>query len=259
LRTVEQEAVMSIRFLSASRVAISISLALSSACSPAADKVEGSASTFDSDDAGTGGTGGNAGSAAGGTGGSTISLDAGSGGYAGSDAASMEQVPVRSLPGLVSMTFYERTGGDTPTPYTFLVDGVELEARLDDPLDSSAFDIPGATSEYYDVYYSDELGEFDTNGSYLTISGVFELGAPWGGGLNLAEISLDFEGAPPEFGNYVASFQTLGDNKDDTSIEACIDGDLTTNTTMGNTIGSDQRLRLTLGFLSSSGPPPPIK
>lgn len=246
---------MQIRFLSMSRVAISFLLTLSGACSPTAEDVAGSPSTFDSDDAGSGGTGGNA---SGGTGGTTIDIDAGTGGHDAGDAGLTEKVPVRSLPGLSSITFYERTSGDAPTPYTFQVAGAELETRLADPLDSSAFDIPGAVSEYYDVYYSDEVGEFDVNGSYLTISGVFEMAAPWGGGLNLAEISLNFTGEPPEFGNYVASFQTLGDNQDDASVEDCIDGDLSTNTTMGNTLGTKQRLRLTLGFLSSSGPPPAI-
>ena len=64
--------------------------------------------------------------------------------------------------------------------------------------------------------------------------------------------------ATTEFGNYVASFVILGDNavQPDGNVENSIDGDLQTHTTMGNTVGSRERLRVTLGFLSSSGPPP---
>lgn len=205
-------------------------------------------------EAGTGATGATVGcggcygfGSMGGTGGS--SGTSGSGGKA-------IQIPVRSLPGLVSITFFERTGGSMPTPYTFLVDGPELTGKIADPVGESAFDIPGAPTEFYDVYYSDEQGELDADGSYLTISGVFGMTSPWGGGLNLAEIALNFSGKPSEYGNYVASFVSRGDNKDDASVEKCIDGDLQTETTMGNTVDSSDRLRLTLGFLSSSGPPP---
>ena len=169
--------------------------------------------------------------------------------------APMMQTPVRSLPGLESVTFYERSGGDAPEPYTFVVDGPELTVRLDDPLTPDHTDITGVQTEHYDVYYSDVDGEFDIDGAYLTISGVFEYALPAGGGLNLAEISLNFEGKPPEFGNYVASFNALGDNSAPATVGNTIDGDLATHTTMGNTIGSDERLRVTLGFESSSGPP----
>ncbi len=206
----------------------------------------------------TGGTSGSgSATSTGGSGG--ITLDAGDvGGSAGSAGGVQISEPVRSLEGLVSMTFFERTGGSMPTAYTFAVNGTELTARLADPLSAEQFDISGADTEYYDVYYSDKDGEFDIDGSYLTISGTFEMSAPLGGGLNLAEIALNYSGKPAEFGNYVASFASHGDNKDDASIEKCIDGDLLTETTMGNTIGASSRLRLTLGFLSSSGPPPPV-
>ena len=79
---------------------------------------------------------------------------------------------------------------------------------------------------------------------------------PAGGGLNLAEIGLDFSGTPTEYGNYVASFVALGDNAIPGSVGNAIDGDLQTHTTMGSTLGQSGRLRVTLGFLSSSGPVP---
>ncbi len=173
------------------------------------------------------------------------------------DAAGPMTYPVRMLPGLVSITFYERTGGVAPDAFTFLVNGAELTVRLTDPLAPGNFDIDGATGEFYDVYYSDEDGNFELDGRYLTISGTFGQALPAGGGLNLAEIGLDFEDQT-EFGNYVASFAILGDNaaQPDGNVENSIDGDLQTHTTMGNTVGTNERLRVTLGFLSSSGPPP---
>ena len=176
------------------------------------------------------------------------------GGFTGAGGSPPATSPVRAIPGLTSISFYERTGGSEPTPYTFLVDGAELTVRLPDPL--VTWDIPGAVSEYYDVYYSDHDGLFDIDGSYLTISGVFGYVLPAGGGLNLAEIGLNFEDASTEYGNYVASYQVLGDNAVESSVPNCIDGDLQTHTTMGNTAGTSERLRLTLGFESSSGPPP---
>lgn len=169
-----------------------------------------------------------------------------------------ETTPVRMIPGLLSITFYERTGGDAPTSYTFTVDGPELSARLPDPLTDQSFDISGAVGEFYDVYYSDIDGVFELDGLYLTISGDFSTTLPAGGGLNLAEIGLNFDNDTTEFGNYVASYAILGDNavQPDGNVENAIDGDLQTHTTMGNNTRSDERLRVTLGFLSSSGPPP---
>jgi hypothetical protein len=207
----------------------------------------------------TGGNGGSAASAAGGAGGSSgaggKSGSAGSSGGLGPDAG-FQQIPVRALPSLTSISFYERTGGTEPTEYTFTINGPELTTRLADPLSTTNHDIPGASSEFYDVYYSDELGVFDIDGSYLTISGVFEQALPAGGGLNLAEIGLHYSDASVEYGNYVASFVALGDNASPASVDNCIDKDLQTHTTMGNTLGASERLRLTLGFLSTSGPPP---
>ena len=205
--------------------------------------------TSSSSDAGAAGAAAAGGGSTGGAGGGT-SL----GGF--SSGGGFTPTPVRALPNLAGIVFYERTGGTEPTPYAFTVNGPELTVRLADPLTEQNHDIPGATSEYYDVYYSNLDGSFELDGSYLTISGVFLQTLPAGGGLNLAEIGLQFDGAPTEFGNWVASYVALGDNKDESSADKCIDGDLQTHTTMGNTVGSSERLRLTLGFESTSGPPP---
>lgn len=168
-------------------------------------------------------------------------------------SASAQAVAVRLIPNLTSITFYERTGGLAPTPFTFAVNSPQLTTRLSDPLDASNHDIAGAATEFYDVFYSDADGTFNPNGQFLTIEGVFLLGLPEGGGLNLAEISLNFTSAPPEFGSFVASFVALGDNAIPGDVPNAIDGNLQTHTTMGNTIGQTQRLRVTLGFRSASG------
>jgi len=182
-------------------------------------------------------------------------MSVGAGGELSLGGSMFMPTPVRSLPGLASIAFHERSGGTEPTAYTFDVMGSELSARLDDPLTDASHDIKGVTSEFYDVYYSDEQGVADIDGSYLTISGVFEQTLPAGGGLNLAEIGLNYSDRTTEYGNYVASYVVLGDNADETRVEACIDGDLQTHTAMGNTVGQTERLRLTLGFDSTSGPP----
>lgn len=162
-------------------------------------------------------------------------------------------IAVKDIPGLVSITFYETTG--MVMEYTFLVDGPELNTLLPDPLSQANRDIQGTSVEFYDVYYSDIDGNFDPNGSYLTIAGSFGAKLPAGGGLNLAEISLNFDNNELEFGSFLASFVGLGDNYAPGSEVNAIDGSLMTHTTMGNTVDDpDKRLRVTLGFKSSLMP-----
>jgi hypothetical protein len=139
--------------------------------------------------------------------------------------------------------------------YTFQTNGPEMTTKIAN-MTATDNDIKGADTEYYDVYYSDDQGNFDINGSYLTIAGVFLYTLPAGGGLNLAEIALNYQNAPTEYGNYVASYVALGDNAIPNSVPNAIDGNLNTCTTMGNTVNDPGKLlRITLGFASSSGPP----
>lgn len=169
------------------------------------------------------------------------------------DLPMFQPIPVKEIPGLVSITFYESTSGIME--YTFTVDGPELNNLLADPLSNNNRDIEGTSVEFYDVYYSDVDGVFDPNGSYLTIAGSFGAKLPAGGGLNLAEISLNYDNNVVEYGSFLASFVGLGDNYIPGSEVNAIDGDLMTHTTMGNTVDTpDQRLRVTLGFKSSLMP-----
>lgn len=166
-----------------------------------------------------------------------------------------DPIPVHEIPGLESITFWERSGGNAPTAYTFDVLGAELTVALPDPLSDQSHDIKGVPTEFYDVYYSDIDGIFDLNGSYLTIAGAFGQTLPAGGGLNLAEISLNYSNDKVEFGSYVASFVALGDNAAPDTAPLSIDGDLQTHTTMGNNVLEPElRLRVTLGFKSSLMP-----
>ncbi|WAS91962.1 hypothetical protein [Nannocystis punicea] len=162
-------------------------------------------------------------------------------------------IPVKDIPGLMSITFYESTSG--VMQYTFLIDGPELNNLLPDPLSNANRDIEGTSVEFYDVYYSDVDGVFDPLGSYLTIAGSFGAKLPAGGGLNLAEISLNFDDNVFEFGSFLASYVGLGDNYIMGSEPNAIDNNLDTHTTMGNTVDTPgQRLRVTLGFKSSLMP-----
>jgi len=127
------------------------------------------------------------------------------------DTEGDQSIPVHEIPGLESITFYERTGGSEPTAYTFTVLGPELTTELADPLGNANRDIEGTSVEFYDVHYSDIDGNFDIDGSYLTIAGSFGAALPSGGGLNLAEISLNYADDSVEFGSFLASFVALGD------------------------------------------------
>jgi hypothetical protein len=192
---------------------------------------------------------------AGTTGGTTGAGTTGAGTTGAGTTGGFMPIPVHEIPGLVSITFYERTGGDAPTEYTFTVLGPELTTLLPDPLHAGNRDIQGTSVEFYDVHYSDVDGNFDIDGSYLTIAGSFGAALPAGGGLNLAEISLNYEDDSVEFGSYLASFVALGDNAYPETADLSIDGDLQTHTTMGNNVNQpEMRLRVTLGFKSSLVP-----
>ena len=157
--------------------------------------------------------------------------------------------PIRLLDGLESVTFFEQTG--PLSSVTFLTESAQLTNRLN-TLNSASRDFIGATTEFYDVFYSDSDGLFDINGEFITISTIFNFALPFGGGLNITEVRLNFENSIFEFANVVSSFTSFGNNANPASVANAIDQDLATSTTLGNTIGQSQRLSLTLGFASST-------
>ena len=167
--------------------------------------------------------------------------------------------PIRALPELAEVRVWLGYGSP-PINTSFHTNHPALMTRLA-TLDRTSADIipvaaPGLV-DAYDVFYSDSDGTPNVNGAYVTVEAVYNQDSPPGGGLRLAEVALRFNNNPLvfEFGNDVASFVALGNNKDESSIPRAIDGNTATSTRMGNTIDQVQRLRLTVGFQSSSGPP----
>ena len=168
-------------------------------------------------------------------------------------------IPVRDIADLRDITFWERTDGSGPSAFTYSIDSTQLTIQLTGPLSAGNSDFGGVPGhEFYDVFFSDENGDFNIDGEYLTIEGAYDIAFPNGGALNLSEISLNFSDKPVEYGSYVASYVALGDNSHAESVGFAIDGDIFTHTAMGNTIGQSELLRVTLGFESSSGTAPAV-
>ena len=163
---------------------------------------------------------------------------------------SAQAMALRNLPNLQSITFFERTGGSTSSPFTFAVNSSQLLNQIA-ILNSNSNDFNGTRTEFYDVFYSDASGNFDPGGEFVTIEGVFGIGSPAGGGLNIAGTRLNFNGGLTEFANRVVNFTALGNNAIPSDVTNAVDGNLRTHTTMGNTIDQTEKLSLTLGFASN--------
>jgi hypothetical protein len=163
-----------------------------------------------------------------------------------------DRQPIKQIPGLTSITFWESTvaqAGQPPTPKGpfSIINGQELTSTIP-TLSATSRDFEGAPGEFYDVFYSNWDGTFNPTGDFVTIEAEFPNGAPSGGGLNIARVDLNFSSGPSMFANSVASFVALGDNALPAEVGKAVDGNLLTDTTMGNTIGQTQRLRVTVGF-----------
>jgi hypothetical protein len=168
------------------------------------------------------------------------------------DVNAVQATPLVNLPNLQSITFFETSGSNTP--YTFNVNSPELLTKLS-ALNSTSKDFVGVSTEFYDVFYSDSLRNFDASGMYVTVESVYDRELPAGGGLNIAEVQLNFTSGT-EFANQVTAFTALGNNAILGSQIKAIDGNLSTTTTLGNTVGQNKRLSLTLGFASTAIPEP---
>ncbi|GEM_PF-6905531 len=174
-----------------------------------------------------------------------------------------DRQPVRQIPGLQSITLFESTFA-TPTPIPLaanssdLVGTTALTTQIAGPLGpgpSNDFEgVPGA--EFYDVFYSDWNGTFNYNGHFVTIEAVWPIGAPSGGGLNIAAVQLDFSSGQHQLANFVSSFVALGNNAMPNDVGRAVDASTVTDTTMGNTFGQTQRLRVTVGFPCPCARPP---
>lgn len=152
---------------------------------------------------------------------------------------------------LISITFWEKTGPPEPSvhPFTFDINAPQLVERIPDRTLNYRCDFIG-WEEFYDVFFSDEKGNFNPKGKYITIEAVFNAHLPYGGGLNISEIELNFSDNSREFASEVECYRTLGDNAIEDSVWNAVDGNLNTCTYMGNTFGKKERLSLTVGFKS---------
>ncbi len=158
---------------------------------------------------------------------------------------------VRDIVNLNSITLWEQT--TSIFSHTFGVNSSELATRLANPLGGGNWDFRGTSIEFYDVFYSNAAGAFDIDGEYVTIEAAYEF-PPHGGAMNIAEVQLNFADTSTEFANVAASFASFGNSAIPASVANAIDGDINTATALGSTVGPTERLRLTLGFASSSGP-----
>lgn len=114
-----------------------------------------------------------------------------------------------------------------------------------------------AGTENYDVFFSDAAGHLDAHGSYLTIEGNCSVAYNC---FNINDVALVRAGGALEFASSVVSwaYGRAGSFSGGTHVNAA-DGNLSTFTQMGDTIGlpSDARMRITLGFNSVSAVPEP--
>jgi Calx-beta domain-containing protein len=162
--------------------------------------------------------------------------------------------PIRTLPGLEEIRVWL---GPNIVDSSFGPNHPALTERRA-ALDFSSFDIRPPAQEgqaqVYDVFYSNADGTINADGAYLTVEAASNNQTPGLGGGNVAEVGLKFSGATTfEYGNVVSSFVALGNNKNPELNSNAIDGNIRTYSTLGNTAGQTQRLRITIGFLSSSG------
>ena len=169
-----------------------------------------------------------------------------------------DRLPVRKISGLSSITFFESTFA-TPTPHLVPISDARLTARIPtSSFGSGNNDFEGVpNAEFYDVFFSGWDGTVDLNGEFVTIEAVWNVGAPSGGGLNIAAVQLNFNNGNTSLADFVSSFVALGNNAIPLDVGKAVDTDTVTDTTMGNTIGqTKQRLRVTVGFSCPCAPPP---
>ncbi len=171
-----------------------------------------------------------------------------------------DRLPIRKIPHVSSITFFESTFVPTNT-FTFNI-APFLDARLTTkksslgpgPGQSDFQGVPNA--EFYDVFFSAWDGTVDPNGQFVTIEAVWDLGAPSGGGLNIAAVRLNSINGNI-LADSVSSFVALGNNAIPLNVGRAVDISTMTDTTMGNTIGqTKQRLRVTVGFPCPCTPAP---
>lgn len=164
-------------------------------------------------------------------------------------ASGFGQVPLISFPDLTSITFYEQSGAIAP--HTFGVNDVALTTQLPGQLNSGNRDFEGvADREFYDVFYSDADGTFNTNGGFVSVECRYDFSSG-GGALNINEVEFNFGSGYSMYGCYVTSYESNGSTYVPGSAEWAADCNLVTLSYMGNTENTTIRLRLTIGILDA--------
>lgn len=153
--------------------------------------------------------------------------------------------PIRNIEDIESITIWEVTSQVMENTFLVSMDD-EFSEQLPGPLSGSNNDFMGAEfDEYYDVFYSDADGTFNPDGEYISVEAIWT--GP-GAGLNVSGIELGLSNGERILLNQVTSYVGLGDTFLADRILNAVDGDFETFTRMGNTIGTSQRMRVTLGF-----------
>ncbi len=153
--------------------------------------------------------------------------------------------PIRTLPGLTGINFFEGTSGVTTISYA--PSATAMQGRLSGSLGIANNDFTGAGNEFYDVFYSNADGSFNLDGDYISIEAAY---AGSSSGLNIMEVELLF-GSTVVTANNVLSYAGFGATFNAASVGNAVDGNYSTGTSMGSTTG-DQRLRVTVGFPAQS-------
>ncbi len=158
-------------------------------------------------------------------------------------------VGLRDRADLASVTFFEQSGGPTSV-LTFGRLDTRLSTRRSDPLGFGNSDFISAAAEFYDFFYSDADGTPNPSGQYLSAEAVYNNST--GSSLNLNEVRLNFADGSTKFADEVTSFVALGGTALPAEVGNAVDHNLATWTNMGHTVGSTQRLRVTVGFVFDS-------
>jgi hypothetical protein len=153
----------------------------------------------------------------------------------------LSAAPIRTLPGLTGVNFFEGTSGVTTISYA--VPSEALEYRRPAAPGSGNYDFIGATNEFYDVFYSNADGSFNLDGEYISIEATYTGSSS---GLNIMEVELLF-GSTIVTANNLLSYAGFGATFNPASVGNAVDGNYSTGTSMGSTTG-DQRMRVTVGF-----------
>jgi hypothetical protein len=164
--------------------------------------------------------------------------------------------PIGFLTGIQSVTFFEQSGSSGSFTYTlpfFTVSDLRIYNRLP-TLDAISQDFSGLSNENYDAFLSDANGNPNALGEFISIEGSFN--SATSSGLNIDWVRLNFSGGGIEYANWVPSFVSAVAyvSGSELRILGAPDGLITQ---MGRTTGTD-RMRVTVGFLSSSGVPPGV-